>query len=235
MKAAVEGGSVSKICNRGRFSRAAWAPDDTIVLGTSIPNAPGALGKVAASGGEPAELTKLAGKETLHQLPSILPDGRHVIFTVLSPDREQLAIASLADGAHTLLNVEGSGPFFVAPNHVLFARGNAIFAAGFDPAANQVRGAPVQVLEDAAVFAAGTQVWLPLVSADSSGSVAYVNKGGTTTEFRWLTPGRRRCHCPKRITARCRCRQTAATPSSPSGRRRRTPGRSISSAARGFD
>ena len=71
MKLTLEGGSVSKICARGRFSRATWAPDDTIVLGTSVAYSPGALGKVPASGGDPVDLTKLEGKETLHQLPFI--------------------------------------------------------------------------------------------------------------------------------------------------------------------
>jgi serine/threonine-protein kinase len=189
MRLALDGGSVSKICNRGRFSRAVWAPDGTIVLGTSVPNAPGALGKVPASGGEPSELTTLEGNERLHQLPSMLPDGRHVIFLVLTPERYELAIASLDGGAHTRLNLEGSGAMFVAPNHLIFARHDTIFAVGFDPSTNQVRGSPQQVLEDAAVFSTGPQVHLPMVGVDAAGSIAYVNKGGSTTQFRWMTPG----------------------------------------------
>src|SRR5262249_9443357 len=186
MKMDVEGGLASKICNRGRFSRAAWAPDDTIVLGTSLAMAPGALGRVPASGGEPAPLTTLAGKEVLHQSPHILPDGRHVIFGVVSPDSFGLAIAPLAGGAHTLLNIEGGGPQFVAPDHLVFGRGDAVFAVGFDPKTSQVRGTPVQVLDDAGVSTVSQKVPLPLVGADRRGSVAYVNKGGTVGQLRWM-------------------------------------------------
>jgi Tol biopolymer transport system component len=189
MKLAVDGGSVSKICNRGRFSRATWAPDGTIVLGTSVPFAPGALGKVSASGGEPSELTTLAGKETLHQLPQMLQDGRHVVFNVVSPNRYELAVASLNGGAYTLLGIEGSGASFVAPNHLVFARGETMFAIEFDPLSNRPTGTPSQVLDDAAVFATTPQVLLPLLSADAAGSVAYLNRGGTSSQLQWMTAG----------------------------------------------
>ncbi|HET7694479.1 MAG TPA: hypothetical protein VFK57_02125, partial [Vicinamibacterales bacterium] len=189
MKLAVEGGSQSRVCGRGRFSRATWAPDGTIVLGTSIANAPGALARVSASGGEPIDLTKLQGTETLHQLPHMLPDGRHVAFVIRTPGRSELAVASLDDGTHTPLAVEGSGPIFVAPNRLIFARGETIFAVEFDPATNRVRGSPVQVLEDGGVFSTTGQVHLPLVGVDAAGSIAYINRGGSATQLRWMTPG----------------------------------------------
>jgi serine/threonine-protein kinase len=187
MRLSLDGGSFSKICNRGRFSRAAWAPDDTIILGTSVAYAPGALGKVPASGGEPVPLTALQGKETLHQLPHVLPDGRHVVFTIISPAGYALAIAPIAGGAHTLLNLEGSGALFVAPNHLLFARGDAILTVGFDPRTNEVHGTPSQLLDDAAIFATNAVVLFPLLGADAAGSIAYLNKDGSAGRLRWLT------------------------------------------------
>jgi Tol biopolymer transport system component len=188
MKVPIDGGTPSKICDRGTFSRADWAPNGTIVLGTSQIFAPGALGSVPASGGTPAPLTTLAGKETLHQSPHLLPDGRHVVFTVVTPGRSEIATAPIEGGAHELLNLEGSGAMFVPPGHLLFARGDVLYTVAFDPSRRRTSGTPAQVLDDAGVFAGGVQVWHPLAGVDRAGSVAYLNKGGSTSVLGWMTP-----------------------------------------------
>jgi Tol biopolymer transport system component/tRNA A-37 threonylcarbamoyl transferase component Bud32 len=191
MKLSLDGRGLSKVCDRGPFSRASWAPDDTIVLGTSQAFSPGSLGRVPAGGGTPAPLTTLTGKETLHQFPRVLPDGRHVIFTAISPGRADIAVASLADGSHELLNLEGSGPVFVPPDRLLFAREDAMFAVPFDPKTRKVTGSPVQVLEDAAVFAGGLQLRTPIVGVDDAGSVAYLNRRTLTSVLAWMDPAGR--------------------------------------------
>ena len=188
MKLSVEGRGLSKICDRGPFSRATWAGDDTIVLGTSQAYGPGPLARVSAAGGTPSSLTTLSGQETLHQHPFALPDRRHVLFTVLSPGRADIAIASLDGGSHQLLNVEGSGAIFVPPNRLLFARGDAMFVIPFDPGTRTVSGSPVQVLDDLAVFAGGPDLRLPTVGADSAGSVGYVNKRTLISVLAWMDP-----------------------------------------------
>lgn len=191
MKLSVEGRSLSKICDRGVFSRADWASNDTIVLGTSQAYGPGPLAKVPASGGTPAPLTALAGKETLHQLPHVLPDGRHVLFTVLSPNRAELAVTSIDGGAHQLLDLEGSGAVFLSPDHLLFARSDAMFVVPFDLRSLRVIGSPVQVLDDAAVFAGSPVLRIPILGVDEAGSVAYVNRRTVTSVLAWMEPGGR--------------------------------------------
>jgi Tol biopolymer transport system component len=190
MKVPVDGGGVSKICDRTTFSRGDWAPDGTIVLGTAQAFAPGPLGKVPASGGTPVPLTALAGKETIHQLPHLLPDGKHVVFTAVSPDRTDLAIASLDGGPHALLDLEGSGGQFVPPGTLLFARGTVMFAVPFDPRRRRATGTPVQVLDDAGVYGGGSRVWIPMLGVDASGSLAYVTKGGPASTLSWVAPGK---------------------------------------------
>jgi Tol biopolymer transport system component/predicted Ser/Thr protein kinase len=189
MKLSVEDGSLSKICERGSYSRADWAPDDTILLGTGQANAPGSLGKVPASGGTAVALTKLVGKESVHQLPHVLPDGGHAIFTVVSPERSELAIASLDDGSHQLLDLEGSGGMFVPPNHLLFARGDLMYGVPFDRRSRRVTGPAVQVLENAGVYAGGMRISIPQIGVDRNGSVAYLSKGGTASVLGWMSPG----------------------------------------------
>ena len=188
MKVSIDGQGLAKITDRTRFSRAAWGPDDTIILGTSQIHSNGPLAKVSANGGTPADITTLNGNELAHQLPHVLPDGRHVLFSVISPGRSELAIAPIAGGAHQLLGLEGSGAMFVPPGHLLYARGRSLFAVPFDPRRNEVRGSPNQVLEDAGVFSGATNVWIPLVAVDRAGSIAYLNKGGTLSTLRWMAP-----------------------------------------------
>jgi eukaryotic-like serine/threonine-protein kinase len=191
LKIPVEGGAVSKICDRGTYARAAWAPNGTIILGAGILFAPGALGRVSAAGGTPEPLTTLSGKETLHTHPHVLPDGRHIVFTVVSPDRSEIAIAPIEGGPHRRLGLEGSVPMFAAPRHLLIARDESLLAAPFDVRRLETTGTPVQVLEDAAVFSAARpgvgQLWVPVAGVDAVGSIAYLDGGGSPTVLGWMT------------------------------------------------
>jgi Tol biopolymer transport system component/predicted Ser/Thr protein kinase len=188
MKVSIDGQGLAKICERTRFSRGAWAPDGTIILGTSQIHSNGPLAKVSAGGGTPADLTRLTGNEMAHQLPHVLPDGRHVLFSVVSPGRSELAIVPLAGGTHKLLGIEGSGAIFVPPGHLLYARGRTMFAVPFDPRSNEVRENPNQVLDDVGVFSGAANVWVPLAAVDRAGSIAYLNRGGTLSTLRWIAP-----------------------------------------------
>jgi serine/threonine-protein kinase len=188
MKVTVDGDGLAKICERTRFSRAAWGPNDTIILGTSQIHSNGPLAKVPAKGGTPVDLTALSGQETAHQLPHVLPDGRHIVFSAIGPERTELAIVPIDGGAHRPLGVEGSGPAFVAPDHLMFARGRALFVVPFDARSSRIAGTPAQVLEDAAVFSGAANVWIPMAAVDRGGSIAYLNRGGTLSTVRWISP-----------------------------------------------
>ena len=187
MKISVDGQGLMKICDRTRFSRGSWAPDGTIILGTSQAYANGPLAKVSAAGGTPVDLTSLAERETAHQLPHVLPGGRHVLFSAIRPDRSDVAIVSIEGGTHQPLGLEGSGAMFVPPDRMLFAKGRAIFVVEFDPRTNRASGTPMQVLDEAAVGSFAANVWVPAVGVDAAGSAAFLNKGGTSTP-RWIAP-----------------------------------------------
>jgi Tol biopolymer transport system component/tRNA A-37 threonylcarbamoyl transferase component Bud32 len=188
MKVSADGGGLSKICDRASFSRADWAANDTIVLGTSQAFGPGPLARVPAAGGRPTPLTTLADNETLHQFPHVLPDGRHVLFTVLGANRVDIAVVSIDGGRHQLLDLEGSGAVFVPPDHLLYARGEAMFTVPFDLAARRVSGSPIQVLDDVAMYAGGSHLRIPTTAVDDAGSVAYVNKRVSASVMAWMEP-----------------------------------------------
>ena len=85
------------------FARgASWGPNGTIVFATSD-GATGLL-SVPSGGGEPTVLTKpdQAQGEVDHLFPSVLPDGRAVLFTIVSspsqPEKDQVAVLDLKTG-----------------------------------------------------------------------------------------------------------------------------------------
>ena len=186
MKLSLAGRGVSKICDRGVFSRADWAPDGTIVLGTAQTFGPGPLGRVAADGGTPVPLTTLGSTDRIHQLPHVMPDGRHVLFTILGAEGVQLATVSLDGGPHQPLGIEGSGAVFVQPGHLLFARRETMFAVPFDPHTRTTTGSPMEVLEDAAVYAGGPELRIPILGVNDAGSVAYLNRGTALSGLGWM-------------------------------------------------
>jgi dipeptidyl aminopeptidase/acylaminoacyl peptidase len=65
-----------------------------------------------------------------------------------------------------------------------------MFAVPFDLRSRHASGAPVQVLDDAGVYGGGSRVWIPMLGVDSSGSVAYVKKGGPISMLTWVAPGK---------------------------------------------
>jgi Tol biopolymer transport system component len=64
-----------------------------------------------------------------------------------------------------------------------------MFAVPFDLRSRRASGTPVQVLEDAGVYAGGVRVWIPMLGVDNAGSVAYLSRGGTPSVLVWVAPG----------------------------------------------
>jgi len=88
---------------------ASWGEDGIIVFGTGTS---GGLQRVAASGGQPEELTRLTPGQTQHAWPDILPGGRAVLFTILSGGIEnaQVAVLDLETGQQKVLLPGGIYP-----------------------------------------------------------------------------------------------------------------------------
>jgi Tol biopolymer transport system component len=106
---------------------------------------------------------RLADGEYAHHAPAFLPDGRHFLYAALGA-RQGIYAASLDGGAATLIVEGGSRAQYVADGHVLFTRGEALFAQPFDLRARQLRGAPSTVAED---------VLAGVFSASNNSAVAY--------------------------------------------------------------
>jgi serine/threonine protein kinase len=80
-KIAVGGGAPLVIATENGSAGASWGVDDHIIFARGFRNP---LSRVAASGGEPEEVTTLeTGRESSHRFPEVLPGGRAFIFTVV--------------------------------------------------------------------------------------------------------------------------------------------------------
>ena len=180
-----EGGSTT-LCAAAVPRGASWGPDGTIVF---TPNMKSGLWRVPATGGEPrAVTTPAAGTVVRHIWPQFLPDGDHVLFTLVDPPRlNRVAVVSLRTGDQRILLENAGGARYLPTGHLIFQRGAVLFAVPFDLKRLAASGPPVMLLDDVfttglgfeyAVSAEGTLVYVParvpqrtLVWVDRRGAV----------------------------------------------------------------
>jgi serine/threonine-protein kinase len=109
----------------------AWGPDDILYFAT---NTSRGLFKVSARGGTPQRVTTVdeAQGELSHLWPTVLPNGKGVLFSACGISRQtcRLAALSLASGEVTRF-VSGSDPHFI-PGFMVYAADNGLRAVAFD-------------------------------------------------------------------------------------------------------
>ena len=175
-RVSVDGGSSFKICRLSVvFSGASWGPDDSIVFAQA-----GGLGlfRVPAAGGEPERIAApdASKGERNYLRPTVLPDGRSVVYTVvLSGGQTRLAARRLAGGDAMTVVESGFGAEYLASGHLLYAQENQrLMAVPFDPATLRTTSSPVPVQEDVS-----TKVLAGVanVAAAGDGTVVYISAG----------------------------------------------------------
>jgi serine/threonine-protein kinase len=156
-KVAITGGPVTTIQPSVECCGAAWAPDDTIIVGSALPAV--GLRRTAVSGGTMTELThpNVARGETGHIWPEMLPGGHEVLFTIASsggPDAVQIALLDLPSGAIKVVVPSGSHAHYVSSDvgstnshrgHLVYAERGALRAIPFDLAKAETIGTAVTV------------------------------------------------------------------------------------------
>ena len=173
-KVAVSGGSPITLTRLPVWPRgASWVDDTTIIIGTNSPTT--GLLRVPAGGGEPTVLTtpERTRGEVGHVLPSALPGGGAVLFTIGAdqPENAQVAVLDLQTGQRTTLLRGGRDAQYAASGHLLYLGAGSLSAVRFDLATRAVVGDPVRVLDEvgtsptgalnAVVTRAGALVYLP--------------------------------------------------------------------------
>jgi serine/threonine-protein kinase len=150
-KISVTGGAPITIAAVERSRGASWGPDGTIVFAPSVFSA---LMRVPATGGTAAPLTTLdeAKDERTHRWPQWLPDGRHVLFNVLSGDSTSfdggtIEVVRVDTGERKVVHRGGYYARYVPTGHLLFVHRGTLFALPFDLGRMQATGSQMPVLE----------------------------------------------------------------------------------------
>src|SRR5262249_7860932 len=124
-KVSLTDGSVNPLATDVDVSaRGAWGADDRITFGRA-----GTLWQVQAGGGAAKQLTRLdRGKgELSHRDPTVVADGRVVLFTVVTgSDRRAAHIEalSLASGQRQVLVSQAAISLYASSGHLVFFRDN---------------------------------------------------------------------------------------------------------------
>jgi len=144
---AIDGGAAVTVCTAERPLGIAWDAGG-ILFGQGR----GGIMRVAVAGGEPETLVRVKEGEVAHG-PQMLPDGRHVLFTVATGtgadrwDKAKVVLQSLdSDDRRTLID-GGSDGRFLPTGHIVYALGGTLLAVPFDVRRLEVRGGPVPILE----------------------------------------------------------------------------------------
>jgi serine/threonine-protein kinase len=117
------------------------------------PRTESGLSLMSSRGASPTSLTELAldKGERSHRWPSILPDGKHVLFTCWSTTGFDIERVNLESRERKLLVKDGSYARFVPTGHILFIRDSTLMAQAFDPSDEdevEVVGEPTKMVED---------------------------------------------------------------------------------------
>jgi serine/threonine protein kinase/Tol biopolymer transport system component len=116
--------------------------------------AEGPLFRIAASGGEPVQVTELnqSRGETAHRLPHFLPDGNHFLYFVASRKTELSGVyVGALDSKETKRLLQGTSmALFAPPDLLVFPRESTLMAQRFDPNQLAFSGDPFQVAENVA-------------------------------------------------------------------------------------
>jgi serine/threonine-protein kinase len=155
-KVPIAGGASITICNITRAGRgASWGPNGTIVFADAE-----GLKTVSQDGGEPKTLTTPdPASGELHVLPSFLPNGRAVLFTIRRPsqiDSLQVALLDLTTGQTKTLIQSGNSAQYVDTGHVLYASAGTLSAVPFDMSTLAVSGDPHAIVEHVSTLRDGT-------------------------------------------------------------------------------
>ena len=149
-KIPVEGGVPATLCAASSLSGASWGRDNGIVFTDGLQSG---LSIVSAEGGKPEALTKPDPKreESSHRLPSWLPNGKAVLFTVMRhqwDSQPKLALLRLDTREWHVLLQDGSDARYVPTGHLVFLRQAVLMAVRFDPVRMKVIGQPLPLVDN---------------------------------------------------------------------------------------
>ncbi|HVS02399.1 MAG TPA: protein kinase [Thermoanaerobaculia bacterium] len=187
-KVAAEGGRPFDLAESRGAGGAAWLPDDTLVF---APIYSDGLFRVSAAGGAAERLTTpdRADGQLGHWWPHPLPGNptRYVLFTAFRTpvDRSRIGVLDLDTRAIRWLVDGGFFGRYVDGGHLLYAKGQRLFAVPFDLATLGVAGPAVDVLDDLSVSQVAGHA---MIDVSPQGTLVYLTEsvGNPLRELIWL-------------------------------------------------
>jgi serine/threonine-protein kinase len=170
----------------------AWLSNDELVVPAPTKGGATSLWRLSAAGGPLRPFTKIdsSANEASQAMPVPIPDLGLVLYSSfpsgLSVTNGRIAVARIADGRTTILDVAGSNAIGIAFGHLLYVREDgAIMAVPFDPKAIRVTGDPIPLLQGVrragdrtALSASGTLVYM---AGGGMGQIVRVDERGVAT------------------------------------------------------
>jgi Tol biopolymer transport system component len=140
--------TVLDLSSRGGGDGGVWSPDDVIFFAGGD-----GIWSIPAAGGSQKRVTAIdhARGEISHRLPSLLPDGKTLLYTVwYGPgwDERELVAQRPEDQQRHLLVKGAATARYASSGHLIYTRAGAIMAVGFDASRLEVSGPPVTLLDD---------------------------------------------------------------------------------------
>jgi len=161
---------------KGNLTGAAWAPDGTLLFGTSK-----GVMKMPVTGGELKPVTQTAEGEIFHAYPALLPDGRGFVYLRLTSRSENstLAVGAVdkAPGAQSTKALLSSSlaPIVVPGSReprLLFLKGEALVAREIDLANETLR----EKVEELAPQVAQLGNLFPMVAVSANGRLVCASR-----------------------------------------------------------
>jgi Tol biopolymer transport system component/predicted Ser/Thr protein kinase len=179
-KISINGGLPVPLCTVTDFIGASWHESGTIVYGQN----PGGIMRISANGGTPEVLVKAAPREILGR-PSMLPDGKSVLFTDFGGSG-RVMVQSLESGQRKVLFSGANGADYLPTGHIIYSMSNNLFAVPFDPRKIEVGGERAPIIQwcysrQFAISRTGTLVYILLPAsniAPHERTLVWVDKNG---------------------------------------------------------
>ena len=158
----------------------AWGPDGQIYF--DLQGQTGIF-RVAAEGGTPEPVTRLAEDEGDHTRPAVLPAGDVILFTTIggdfSWDSARVEVYELSSGERNTILTGGTSARYVDSGHLIYAREGSLLAVPFDVERREVTGPPSTVLEGVQM---GAATWAPQFTLSTKGTMAFIS-GGVSSDY----------------------------------------------------
>jgi Tol biopolymer transport system component len=197
-KISVTGGAAITLCDAPNGRGGSWGEDGFIVFS---PERQTILWRVSSAGGAPQPLTTLDAGEQTQRWPQVLPGGKAVLYSSLSPvgdfdfDKGNLVVQPLPTGVRKIVQRGAYHGRYVPSGHLVYLHNGALFAAPFDPERLELTGPPLPVVDSVAtnttggaglfaVSSSGALVYAPGRSRSEGRPIAWLDRSGKSSVLR---------------------------------------------------